>query len=182
MWGIIYISDYYLTIYAAYLYQTHLKKYIIFEGSFELTPYFQKDVNALRRVSPRFLALWFLSLVLLWLLWFLTVRLLGVPWVFSLVFGSLFLREVAIHLRHFRNLALSLLTRAGGGLNGRIEYSRWLILRLSATGLLSFAGFFLLTSLALGSWSFLGGAISCFYTGLQHWFMSGKHRQMTPKA
>jgi hypothetical protein len=126
--------------------------------------------------------LWSLSLLLLGLLWVLTVRLLGVPWVFSLLFGSLFLREVAVHLRHFRNLALSLLTRTGGGLNGQIEYSRWLILKLSAMELLGFAGFFLLTSLALGSWLFLGGAISCLFTGLQHWFMSGKYRRVTPEA
>lgn len=174
LWGMIYLSDYYLTIYSAYLYQTHLKKYIIFEGSFELTPYFQKDVNALRWISPRFLALWALSLILLGLIWFITVRLLGAPWLFSLVFGSLFLREVVVHLRHLRNLVLSLFTRAAGGLKGQIEYSRWLILKLSALEIFNFAGLFLLISLALGSWLFLGGAISCFYTSLQHWLMAKK--------
>ena len=182
VWGIIYLSDYCLTIYTAHLYQTHLRKYVIFEGSFELTPYFQKDVNALRRVSPRFLALWLLSFILLFLIWFLAVRLLGAPWIFSLVFGSLFLREVAIHMRHIRNLTLSLLTHTAGGLKGQIEYSRWLILKLSAAELLSFAGLFFLTYLALGSLLFLGGAISCFYTGLQHWMMSRKHGQVTPQT
>jgi len=172
---LIYLSDYYLTIYSAHLYQTHLKNYIIFEGSFELTPYFQEDVNLLRRASPRFLALWILSLILLFLMWFLAVRILGGPWIFSLIFGSLFLREVAVHMRHLRNLVLSLFTRAAGGLTGQIKYSRWLILKLSAVELFSFSGLFLVISLLLASWLFLGGAVSCLFTGWQHWLMSRKH-------
>jgi hypothetical protein len=174
IWGIIYLSDYYLTIYTARLYQTHLKKHVIFEGSFELTPAFQKDINALRMVSPRFLALWLLSLVLIFLIWYLSVRVLDVPWLFSFLFGALFLREAAVHLRHLRNVALSGFTQAAGGLKGQLEYSRWLILKLSAVELLSFAGFCFLIFLALGSWFFFGGAISCLYTGVQYWLMSNK--------
>jgi hypothetical protein len=175
VWGIIYVSDYYLTIYAAHLYQIHLKEFVVFEGSFELTPIFQKDVDSLRRISPRFVILLVLSFVLIFLIWLLAVKFLKVPQIFSFSFGSLILREAAIHLRHLRNLALSLFTRTAGGLNGHIEYSRWLILKLSAVELLSFAGLFFLTYLALGSWLFLGGAVSCLYTGLQHWFMSKKY-------
>jgi hypothetical protein len=174
VWGIIYILDYYLTLYAAHLYQTHLIKFVVFEGSFELTPYFQDDVNLLRRISPRFLFVWIMSFNLLFLIWFLSTRWWNVPWLFSLVYGSLFLREAAVHMRHIRNLTLSLFSRTAGGLKGQIEYSRWLILKLSAVELLSFAGLFLLIYLALGSWLFLGGSISCLYTGLQHWLMSKK--------
>jgi hypothetical protein len=82
---------------------------------------------------------------------------------------------VTVHLRHLRNLVLSLFTRAAGGLIGQIQYARWLILKLSAIELFSFAGLFLVTALLLSSWLFLGGAISCLVTGCQHWLMSRKH-------
>jgi len=53
LWAGLYVSDYVLTIACARLYQAQNK--IVFEGSYEITPMFQADVNALRRVSPRFL-------------------------------------------------------------------------------------------------------------------------------
>jgi hypothetical protein len=55
LWAALYVSDYALTIASARLYSRQDK--IVFEGSFEITPQFQADVNALRRVSPRFCAI-----------------------------------------------------------------------------------------------------------------------------
>ncbi len=174
VWGLIYLSDYLLTIYSARLYQTYLSQYVVFEGSFELTPYFQKEVNALQWVSFRFWTVWILSLILIWLVWFLAVIALKSPWIFSLAYGALFLREASVHLRHARNLALSLVSRASGGLEGQLKYSRRLILKMSALELFSFAAFCLVITLVLGSWFFLGGVISCLYSGVQHWLMSRK--------
>ena len=174
LWIIIYSSDYYLTLYCATLYHTHLKEYIVFEGSFELTPYFQADVDTLRRISPRFVRALTLSLLLIGLLWLLTVNVLPLPGIFSFAIGGLLLREAAVHLRHGRNLALMRLTRTGGGLTGKVTYARWLLLKLSALELWAFAGLFLLIALAWGSWFFLGGGVFCLFTGLQHWRLSSK--------
>jgi hypothetical protein len=176
LWIVVYSSDYYLTLYCATLYHTHLKAYIVFEGSFELTPYFQADVDTLRRISPRFIRALFLSLVLISLLWLLTVYILPLSGIFSFALGGLLLREVAVHLRHGRNLALMRLTQTGGGLTGKVTYARWLLLKLSALELWAFAVFFLLITLAWGSWFFLGGGIFCLFTGVQHWRLSGKQR------
>jgi hypothetical protein len=115
-----------------------------------------------------------LSFILIFLLWFITTIVLRLPQLFSIFLGSLILREVAIHLRHIRNITLFRLVKSAGGLTGKVEYSRWLSLKMSAAELLSFAGLFLFISLALGSWLFLGGAISCFVTGFQHWGWSKK--------
>jgi len=52
LWAALYASDYFLTIACARMYQAQDK--IVFEGSYEITPLFQADVNALRRLSPRF--------------------------------------------------------------------------------------------------------------------------------
>lgn len=40
IWSALYVSDYCLTIYGARLYHANLKKYVVFEGSYEFTPYF----------------------------------------------------------------------------------------------------------------------------------------------
>lgn len=174
IWAIVYSSDYYLTVYSAHLYHTHLKNYIIFEGSFELTPYFQQDIDALRRVSPNFIRALVLSLILIGWIWFLTLKLFNVPGVYAFALGGLLLREAVVHLRHSRNLSLSLLSRAGGGLSGKVDYARPLILRVSALELLSFAGLFLVIFLAWSSWFFLGGAVFCLFSGVQHWRMAAK--------
>ena len=56
---LLYISDYSLTVYCARLYQTRAKDKLVLEGSYELTPYYQRDVDSLRHFSPRFIfALW----------------------------------------------------------------------------------------------------------------------------
>ena len=51
LWVVLYSSDYYLTIACARMYQA--QNVIVFEGSYEITPAFQSDVNALRLLSPR---------------------------------------------------------------------------------------------------------------------------------
>src|SRR5258708_24418110 len=46
LWGLLYVSDYALTITCARLYGR--QKTIVFEGSYEITPFFQRDINSLR--------------------------------------------------------------------------------------------------------------------------------------
>jgi len=52
-WSVLYVSDYVLTLTCARLYQMGAKEKIVFEGSYELTPFFQKDINSLRKISHR---------------------------------------------------------------------------------------------------------------------------------
>ncbi|MCG3207605.1 MAG: hypothetical protein FOGNACKC_01205 [Anaerolineae bacterium] len=169
VWALLFISDYYFTIYGAYLYQTYAKQYVVYEGSYELTPSFQNDVNNLRRVSPRFLVSLSLTIIFLIILWFLSVKFLETPWLFSFLIGALILSEVAIHIRHVRNIYLFGLTRkTKNGLKGHIEYRRWVILKSSAIELTSFSALFLLGFLISNSWFFLGGAVRCLMLGLSH--------------
>lgn len=44
LWGVLYISDYALTVTCARLYRGGVNRNIVFEGSFELNPVFQKDM------------------------------------------------------------------------------------------------------------------------------------------
>lgn len=55
VWILLYVSDYTLTITCARLYRNGVNEKLVFEGSYEITPYFQKDIDTLRLASPRFL-------------------------------------------------------------------------------------------------------------------------------
>jgi len=66
IWVVLYVSDYYLTIWGATLRTEKAAALIDEGGSYELTPAFRADVDALRLVSPTFL--WYLLLSMLVLL------------------------------------------------------------------------------------------------------------------
>lgn len=75
VWSALYVSDYSMTIKCARLYQESVRDKIVFEGSYELTPYFQSDIDALRRVSLKFILALLWTSILLFLVW----RLIGNP-------------------------------------------------------------------------------------------------------
>lgn len=179
VWALVYASDYYLTILSAHLYRQAAAEHIVFEGSFELTPYYQKDVNALRRISPRFFfAMGMFSLLLLgmWLL----ATLADSPQLLSFFFGLLIGMEGAIHLRHMRNLALFWhLTRGEQLVSGKIAYTRRLSLQLSAAEFVSVGVFLFLLALVSESWFVLGGGLSSINVGLRHWIWARRLRKKT---
>lgn len=173
IWSFIYVMDYYLTITFAKKHKAYLYKHLRFEGSLELTPQFQKDVDALRRVSPQFVMRWLISVVSLYAIWWLSVVSLKQPEFFYFLIGALVLQEATVHLRHIRNLAIFPIARAGG-LKGQLEQARWSTLKLSAVELFSFAGTYLILAIFLLSWFMLGGAFGCLVAGVQQWRMYKK--------
>jgi hypothetical protein len=175
-WTILYISDYSLTIACARLYQAGARDTIVFEGSYEITPYYQRDINALRRVSPRFLAALLLSLVWLAAVWWLADQ--WWPPVYPFALGAVILLELAIHMRHVRNLVLFRAIVGSEAVRGRIEYPRRLMLRMSSIELLAFSGLFMVMFLFTGSWFVLGGAATCLSLGGQHLRLA---RQLMPQ-
>jgi len=155
-WSILYCSDYGLTIASARLYQGGARDKVALEGSYEITPYFQRDVDALRLVSPRFLAALLLSLIWLTALWWVSTS--SWPLMYSFGLGLVILGELAIHMRHFRNLLLFRAIIRTDEVRGRIEYSRGLILRMSSFEFLAFSGLFTVLFLFTRSAFVLGGA------------------------
>jgi hypothetical protein len=180
LWAAAYLSDYYFTLAGARLYRSGANDHVVFEGSYELTPYYQGDVDRLRMLSRRlWLALAFSSVALL-AVWWVAVQVLGVTWLFSFLLGALLLREAVVHLRHFRNIVLFRLGRRPDGLRGRLEYPRWLVLRASAAELFAFAALFGLLAALVDGWFFIGGAVACAVTGLQHTRQAGKVSRKGP--
>jgi hypothetical protein len=166
--AVIYLSDYLLSLLTVRRYRQVADSYIRFEGSMELSPAFQADLDSLRLISPRFVAALIISLIGLVLIRWLTIRFLGCPSLYLFTLGGLLLREAAIHLRHLRNLAFYSALRQPDAVSGHLAYSQPLMLRLSSSELLPFAGFFLLLALAGLAPFFLGGTFACGVTSWQH--------------
>ncbi len=166
LWIILYISDYYLTIYSARGFREvgHFR----FEGSFELTPQYQKDIDALKPVSKRHVILLILYSLLIVLIWWLTKHLLFFPWTYLLYLGMFLLLEVAVHLRHLRNVSLIREIRKSGGVEGEIKYRKWFSYRISASEFFLYSALFLIFAMLAYSPFFLGGAIMCFATAIKH--------------
>jgi hypothetical protein len=174
VWLLLYLSDYYLTILGASYHKAGGCDHIVFEGSYELTPQFQADINTLRMFSPRFMREVLISSTIIVLLWFISRQ--GPIPMFSFQFlcGGIILREIPILVRHVRNIALFRFASNHQGVSGQIRYGKWLAYRISAVELFSFAGVFLIVYLFTGSISFLGGSVLTAITGLRHLKMSRK--------
>jgi hypothetical protein len=181
IWVVLYVSDYALTLSAARLYRTGANKHIGFEGSYELTPYFVKDIDTLRFLSPRFLLALVLSVLFILAEWGLFVPFGHLPGAFLFVLGMLYLVEAAIHLRHWHNLYVFRQCRHEGNVTGRIEYTKSFSLRNSAVQVWGFSALFLALALVTGSWFLAGGSLSCLATGIQHWRLAGRTKKTGPK-
>jgi len=172
IWTVLYVSDYTWTIKCARLYQAGVREKLVFEGSLELTPYFQRDIDSLRVVSPRFVIALILSLFWLSAVWWLAA--LSVPQIYSFALGAVVLLELAVHMRHFRNFFLFRAIIRTDAVRGRIEYSRSLVLHLSSLELLSYSGLFAVLFVFTQSWFVLGGAMACVSTAGKHLRLSRK--------
>ena len=166
LWIILYISDYYLTLYSAGGFREigHFQ----FEGSFELTPQYQKDIDALKPVSRIHLTLLILYSTLIIFIWWITQYFFYLQWAYLLYLGMFLLLEVAVHIRHLRNVSLIREIRKNGGVEGQIRYQKWFTYKLSALEFYVLSGLFLIIAALTYSLFFLGGAIMCFGTGFKH--------------
>jgi hypothetical protein len=166
LWCTLYISDYALTLWCAHMYQAWVHEKIAVEGSFELTPFFQRDINSRRRISPRFLGMLLCTTLLLAMVWSLVGK--SLPELYDFALGALILLELAVHLRHLRNLFTFRAMRCNDSVRGRIEYTRPFILRMSAVELFTFSAFYLILWFFMPTWFLLGGVVTCLSTGIKH--------------
>jgi len=168
LWIVLYLGDYYLTLWGARLYYSGAQEHVVYEGSYELTPQFQNDVNNLRLVSARFVSYVVLSVAGISALWFLAAPSPDLQGVFLLAYGGLVFRQLAILIRHARNIALFRHMREHRGVSGATRYSHWLMLEVSSVEFL-FSAIMLLAAFAVaGKLSLLGGALVLGVTALKH--------------
>jgi hypothetical protein len=178
LWGVLYGSDWYLTMTCARLYQAGVSNVLVYEGSLEITPLYQRDVDTQRRLSPRFLTALVTSVVFVWVVW----RGDNATGMYSFILGALVCLELAVHIRHFRNLVSFRAIARGEGIHGRIEYSRDAALFASAVELLTFAGLFAVVFAFTGSPFVFGGVLSCMLLSAQHWRFARRQAARTQTA
>jgi hypothetical protein len=118
-------------------------------------------------VSPRFVFALLLTLGSLGFLWLLNHS-SPAPELWQLVLGALIGVQLAIHMRHLRNLILFRAINRADWVNGQIEYGRMGMLRASSWEGFAFSGFYLMLFAFTTSWFILGGAIACFLLGVKH--------------
>ena len=168
LWLLLSITDSLLTVAGAKLYQGTREQFV-FSGSYELEPEHQEDVDSYRAISFTFV----LGLILYGgVLWIIYAN--GFKKVFAFVWGGLIFLQLAVHLRHFRNLLLFSYAKRSKGVAGQIKYERWLSLRLSAYEFLGYGLLFSIVFLFTGSLIILGGAVACSLMAIRHWLMAIK--------
>jgi hypothetical protein len=177
VWGVLYCLDYYFTIVYARLYREGVNEKIVYEGSLELTPYYQKDIDSLRLRSPRFFRVLFLNLGLLSAAWWLAMS-SQLPELYSILLGMYLLPQLAIHKRHVNNIFFFRAAKTNA-IQGRIEFARPFMLRQSSLELLCYAVLLGVLSVVTNSWFVLGGALACLSLAVQHWRLA---RRSAPKA
>jgi hypothetical protein len=170
VWSVLYISDYTLTIWSARLRRRSASEKIVYEGSYELNPVFQREVDALQWISWRFVRALIVSNLLLTAIWLLDVQ--SSIELRSFALGAFISSELAIHVRHLRNLFLFKAMIGTDAVRGRIEYSRTVLLQLSAVELLAFSGLYAVLFLFTRSWFVVGGVLACLLLAGQHWWLS----------
>lgn len=174
LWAGLYISDYVWTITCARMYQAGVRQRICFDGSYEITPCYQADVDALRTISPRFVVMLVVSCAVQAFLWTVTMGVAFAPETYELALGAMILIELTIHVRHVRNYSLFRAVLAGRGVSGRIEYARPQMLTQSAVELAAFALLYAVVSAIARSWFVLGGAIACAVLAANHRMLAGR--------
>lgn len=84
------------------LYCRGASDHFVFEGSYEINPFYQRDIDALRAWSPRFLTMLTVNVLFLWTVWSWSISDFD-SGLYLIVLGSLLLTELVVHIRHVRN-------------------------------------------------------------------------------
>jgi hypothetical protein len=114
------------------------------------------------------------SVLFLWIVWTWSTRDFDSGF-YLIVLGSLVLTELVVHIRHLRNWFLFRIIVRLGGIRGRIEYPRRVMLAMSSLEILAFAGLFTVIFVFTGSPFVLGGALSCGVLAMQHLRLARRH-------
>ena len=174
VWALVYCSDYYLTILCARMYRQGICDKISFEGSYEITPYYQSDVDALRKFSPRFIKALGWTLAGLSLVWWLSMQ-VRFPDLYLFALGAFTLVEVPTHVRHLKNFFFFRDLLRTGGIHGRIQYPRPVTLRMSSTEFLIWAALFGVLFLIMREPFVLGGIVECIIIAAKHRKLAAAH-------
>jgi hypothetical protein len=167
LWSVAHWLDYFGTLYAAKRHREVMTRHIDFSGSIELTPEYQRDIDAARRFSPRAIVVWIVVGALLGVSWWIAIEIAHEPAIYLFWVGAFLITRACVIMGHAANVIMAGWIDKGNQCRGRIEHARSLVLRMAAMrfvnfGVLSAAGFLL-----RWDWFFAGGAFACAILGVK---------------
>ena len=171
--AVIYLVDYYLGVYEAYLYHNHAKAYVVFDEGYEG---YEKVTDPGHRKwipSPSFLIVLVVVSLGIYAAWYALVKQFTRPELFSLVLGGLMLFRIASTLIHFRKVSLFRFTLQPGEIKGKVVYSKHMTSTMLYLDFYGFTFLYLLLLIIQGGWFLFGGILTCFIAARRHrdWVM-----------
>lgn len=167
----VFALEHYMAVFEAYLYQSGLKDYVVYDGLYRLTPEYQAVIARRRVISGRLLAILSVLAAGIYVAWWGLTQQLDRPDVFLLLMGGLLLNELAEISRQYRQIMFFREVRRRGGLQGRSQLTRQLGVMRHVFDLYAFVMLYLVLFMLTGSWFLLGGAVACFVSSrrLRDW-------------
>jgi len=163
LWAVLYTSDYYLTIWGARLHRRQGVYRV--EGSYELTPEYQEDIDKERLISTTFV-MWLIAGAVILLA---TGYLPGSRYVYGMFVGWFLVVEIGVHMRHTNNIAYyRRLAGSDPGISGQITLTKAFSYRHSAQELAGLSLFTLMAFALTNSPILLGGGLSLAYQSAHH--------------
>jgi hypothetical protein len=166
-WAVLCVSDHHLTLLGQRYFKS--QKIVEIEGSYELTPEHQDDIDNELPLSWLWL-IWtvFGAAVLLMTGLFATQNGIIQIW-YLLLMGALLILQLGVHERHIWNILFyKHLASSDPGVEGRVYWRRTDIYRRSATQLWLSAAFTLILAGLSSSYILLGGAFGLAGTARRH--------------
>ena len=135
------------------------------EGSYELNPTWQSEVDSGRRFTWRLVGVGVvLAGLLLAIRWLIELGELD-PAIFAAAAGAVLLIQAPTIMVHANNLQTFRDLADPTAITGSVRFSRWLVLRQAAWYLVRFAALWLVLWVPSQQAFFLGGALSCLLFG-----------------
>lgn len=174
-WIVMYTGDYYFTLWGSKL--SSAQRFIEYEGSYELTPAYQDDIDKQRKFSPRFF-IWLISgAFVLMAPGYMDI---GVPYVYGILVGYVILPELYVHLRHLNSITnYRWLLRPSHGISGKILLPRSYMYHQSFVSLAGFAVFIFLIFALTNSPILLGGGLCCLIHAYHHFSLARRFNSNT---
>ncbi len=169
LWAAMYIFDYASTLWLERAYETMFSRYVLYEHGVELNPNFEQEIASRKRLSPKFVLLLGLVVIIV-----LLSPVVGYSFTEFLA-GALLLTWSFVNARHLRNYAYAwFLRRKPDSLGGQQRQSYWFMQKMLSAEALAFSLLYLFLTLLTFRIFFLAGTLTCLALALRAYRLANR--------
>lgn len=181
LWFVLYTCDYYLTLWGSKLFRA--QRFILYEGSYEMTPEYQDDIDSMRKLSPHFVVWLLIGTAVLLAPLLPCPDVIIVQTLYAILIGAMIVPEFVALTKHTENIIFwRILGSKSPGVTGSVCYSHAISYRRSALNT-SCVGLVLLMAAALGdSFILLGGGLLMLVMSFTHYQLARQMMAMQEAA